>query len=38
MCIFYKDNLTVIRRDSLCALTECIVTEIQLGKKAMFFY
>ena len=38
MCMFYKDNLTVIRRDSLCALTECIVTEIQLRKKSMFFY
>ena len=37
VCMFYKDNLTVIRRDDLFALTKCIVTEIQFGKKSMFF-
>ena len=33
VCMFYKDYLPVIRRDDLCPFTECIVTEIKLGKK-----
>ena len=37
VCIFYKDHLPVIRRDDLCALPECIVTEIKLGNKFIFF-
>ena len=34
--MFYKDYLPVVRRDNLCALSECIVTEIKLGKNSMF--
>ena len=30
--MFYKGYLRVIRRNDLCALSECIVTEIKLGK------
>ena len=37
VCIFYKDYLPVIRRDDLCALSECIVNEIKLGEKFIFF-
>ena len=35
--MFYKDYLPVIRRDDLCALTECIVVEVNLGTKSLFF-
>ena len=35
--MFYKDCLPVIRLDDLCALSACIVTEIKLGKKSIFF-
>ena len=31
VCMFY-------RRDDHCAFTECIVTEIRLEKKSIFFY
>ena len=37
-CIFYKEYLPINRRDDLCTLTECIVTEINLGKKISIFY
>ena len=35
--MFYENYLPVIGCDDLCALTECIVTEIKLGKKTIFF-
>ena len=35
--MFYKDYLPVIRRDDLCALTECIVVEVNLWTKSLFF-
>ena len=37
VCMFYKDYLPVIRRDDLCALTECIVVEVNSGTKSLFF-
>ena len=37
VCMFHKDYLSVIRRDDLCALSECIVTEIKVEKKSIFF-
>ena len=37
MCICYKDYLPAIKRDDLCALPECIVTDINLGKKSIYF-
>ena len=37
MCMFYKDYLPVVRLDDLCALSECIVSEIKFGKKSIFF-
>ena len=37
VCMFYKEYLPINRRDDLCTLTECIVTEINLGKKSVFF-
>ena len=36
-CLFYKDYLPVIRHDDLCALTECLVVEVNLGTKSLFF-
>ena len=35
--MFYKDYLLLIRRDDLCTLSECIVTEIKFGIKFIFF-
>ena len=37
VCMFYKDYLLVIRHDDLCALPECVVTEIKLGEKSILF-
>ena len=37
VCMFCKDYLPVIRRDDLCALTECIVVEVNSGTKSLFF-
>lgn len=37
LCMFYKNCLCVIRPHDLCALTECIVSEIKLWKKTTFF-
>ena len=37
VCMFYKEYLPINRRDDLCTLTECIVTEINLGKTSVFF-
>ena len=36
-CMFYKDYVPVIRCDDLCALTECIVVEVNLGTKSLSF-
>ena len=36
VCMFYKDYLPT-RRDDLCALTECIVVEVNSGTKSIFF-
>ena len=33
----YKEYLPINRRDDRCTLTECIATEINLGKKSVFF-
>ena len=38
VCMFYKDYLPVIRRDDLCALTECIVVEVNFYKKKSLFF
>ena len=32
----YKDYLPITRHDDLCALSECIVTEIELRKNQYF--
>ena len=37
VCMIYKDYLPVIRHDDLCTLTECIVVEVNLGTKSLFF-
>ena len=35
--MFHKDYLLLIRRDDLCTLSECIVTEINWGKNLYFY-
>ena len=35
--MFYKDHLPIIRHDDLCALSKCIVVEVNLGTKSLFF-
>ena len=34
---YYKDHLPVIKRNDLCQLHECLVTELRIGKKKCFF-
>ena len=29
VCIYYKEHITLIRRDDLCTLDNCLVTEIR---------
>ena len=39
VCIYYKENLPVIKRDDLSDLNECLVLEIKIGgKKNAFFF
>ena len=37
VCIYYKDHLPVIKRNDLCLLHECVVTELRIEKKNYFF-
>ena len=36
-CMYYKEHLSIIKRDDLCTLKECLVTEIKVDKKSCFF-
>ena len=37
-CIYYKDHLPIIiKRNDLCQLHGCLVTELRIGKKKCFF-
>ena len=35
--MYYKEHLPIIRRDDLCSLKECLVTEIRVDKKVFIF-
>ena len=35
--MYFKEHLPILRRDDLCNLPECLVTEIRMGKKKCFF-
>ena len=37
VCMYYKEHLPIIKRDDLCTLKECLVTEIRVHKKKFFF-
>ena len=37
VCMHFKEHLPILRRDDLCNLPECLVTEIGMGKKKCFF-
>ena len=37
VCMYFKEHLPNLRRDDLCNLPECLVTEIRMGKKKFFF-
>ena len=37
VCMYFKEHLLILRRDDLCNLPECLVTEIRMGKKKCFF-
>ena len=37
VCIYYKDHLPIIKRNDLCQLHECMVTEMRIGKNKCFF-
>ena len=36
-CIYYKDHLSIVKRNDLCQLRECLVTGFRIGKKKCFF-
>ena len=36
VCIYYKDHLPIMKRNDLCHLHECLVTELRLRKKKCF--
>ena len=31
--MYFKEHLPILRRDDLCNLPECLVTEIRMGEK-----
>ena len=35
--MYYKQHLSFIKRDDLCTLKECLVTEIEVDKNFFFF-
>ena len=37
VCMYFKEHLPILRRDDLCNLPVCFVTEIRLAKKKCFF-
>ena len=37
VCLYYKENLPIVERKDLTKLSECIVTEIKLKSKKIFF-
>ena len=36
--MYYKENLPIIKRDDLCTLKECLVSEIRVDKKVLFLF
>ena len=36
VCMYFKEHLQILRRDELCNLPECLVTEIRMGKRKAF--
>ena len=36
VCIYYKEHITLIRRDDLCTLDNCLVTDIRSQTKNAF--
>ena len=36
VCMYYKEHIPIIKRDDLCTLKECLVTEIIVDKKGFF--
>ena len=37
VCMYYKEHLPIIKREDLCTLKECLVTEIRVDKKKIYF-
>ena len=37
VCIYYKHHLPIIKRNDLCQLHECLISELRIGKKKCFF-
>ena len=37
VCMYYKEHLPIIKRDYLCTLKGCFVTEIRVNKKGFLF-
>ena len=37
VCVYYKEHIPLVRRDDLCTLSNCLVTEIRLENEKCFF-
>ena len=37
VCVYYKEHIPLVRRDDLCTVSNCLVTEIRLEKEKCFF-
>ena len=37
VCIYHKEHISLIKRDDICTLDNCIVTENRLQGEKMFF-
>ena len=37
VCMYFKEHIPIIKRDDLCTLKECLVTEILVGNLVLIF-
>ena len=38
VCMYFKKHIPIIKRDDLCTLKECLVTEILVGNLVLIFF
>ena len=37
VCMYFKEHIPIIKREDLCTLKECLVTEILVGNLVLIF-